>query len=164
MKAVELYRAWSHEQPPHTGRKVFIGYVSCYSYTRALAEKLAEQLTARGAEVDIQDISLISPAEAASRVHAADAVAIGSPTVCADALPPVWETLTHVLAPIVRGRPAVAFGSYGWSGEAVPMLEQRLTGLGFQFAGSFRHRFRPNQEAFDEMSALADKLADKMKL
>jgi len=163
-KAISLYRAWPHERPPLAGNRVFIGYVTCYAYTRALGDKLAEQLKSRGAAVEMADLADLSPEDAAARIHNADAVAIGSPTVNADALPPVWTALAHVLVPVVRGRPAVAFGSYGWSGEAVPMLEQRLTGLGFQVAGSVRHRFRPDAEAFDEMSVLADKLADRLKL
>lgn len=162
--AVELYRAWAAESKPLTGKRVFIGYVTCYGYTRTLADKLAEDLKLRGAEVDMADIADLSLGEVASRVHQADVLAVGTPTVNADALPPVWTALAHVSVPVVRGRTAVVFGSYGWSGEAVPMVEQRLIGLGYKVIGSVRARLRPNAEAIDDMSFLADKLASAMKL
>ncbi len=163
-EAVSLYREWSKKDAPHDGKRVFIGYVSCYGYTRTLAQKLAGELKARGADVDMADLSELTPGEAVARIHRADVLAIGSPTVNADALPPVWTALTHVSIPIVRGRTAAAFGSYGWSGEAVPMVEQRLIGLGYKVAGTARARLKPTLEALDEVSFLADKLAAAMKL
>ncbi len=163
-EAVDLYREWSKKDAPHDGKRVFIGYVSCYGYTRTLAQKLAEDLKARGADVDMADVSELTPGEVVARIHRADVLAIGSPTVNADALPPIWTALTHVSVPIVRGRTAAAFGSYGWSGEAVPMVEQRLIGLGYKVAGTARARLKPTLEALDEISFLADKLAAAMKL
>ncbi len=163
-EGIALYREWAVEHPPLTGKRVFIGYVSCYGYTRMLAEKLKEDLSNRGAEVEMEDISLLTPNEAASHIHRADVLAIGSPTVNADAMAPVWTALTHVSVPVVRGRTAAVFGSYGWSGEAVPMVEQRLIGLGYKVAGTVRARLKPNTEALDQMSFLADKLALGMKL
>ena len=164
MGAVAVYDEWAKEREPLKGNRVFIGFVSAYCYTRIMAETLAESLKARGAVVDFVDFTEITPEEAAERIHRADVIAIGSPTINADALPPVWAALSHVSVPIVRGRVAAAFGSFGWSGEAVPMVEQRLTGLGFKVAGTVRSRFKPDQESLDEMSVLADKLAATMKL
>ncbi len=164
MEAIALYDEWAKERPPLTGNRVFIGFVSAYCYTRRMGEALQKALEARGATVELVDFTELSAEQAAERIHLADAVAIGSPTINADALPPVWAALSHVAVPIVRGRAAAAFGSFGWSGEAVPMLEQRLTGLGFKMAGAVRARFKPDQEALDEMSVLADKLVAMLKL
>lgn len=164
MEAIALYDEWAKERPPLQGNRVFIGLVSAYCYTRRMGEALQKALEARGAIVELVDFTELSAEQAAERMHLADAVAIGSPTINADALPPVWAALSHVAVPIVRGRAAAAFGSFGWSGEAVPMLEQRLTGLGFKMAGTVRSRFQPDQETMDEMSVLADKLAAMLKL
>lgn len=163
-EGIALYRKWAVEHQPLTGRRVFIGYVSCYGYTRLLAEKLAEDLKARGAEIDMADVSELTPNEAAAHIHRADVLAIGSPTINADAMAPIWMALTHVSIPLVRGRAAAVFGSFGWSGEAVPMVEQRLVGLGYKVVGTVRARLKPSAEALDEISFLADKLAAVMKL
>lgn len=162
--AVTLYSEWAGETPKLTGNRVFIGYVSCYGYTRLMGEHLRDCLMLKGAEVDLVDFTDITPEEAAKRIMAADCIAIGSPTVNADSLPPVWAALSVVPVPLVRGRRAVAFGSYGWSGEAVPMVEQRLTGLGIKVVGTVKARFLPDQEIMDEISLLADKLAMELTL
>ena len=53
---------------------------------------------------------------------------IGSNTVNGDALPQVWNLLSR-LSPISHGdKVAMVFGSYGWSGEAVPGIENRSQG------------------------------------
>lgn len=163
MKVVELYQQWAGERAHGTEKRAFIGYVSCYGYTKALADALGESLKKRGFVVVSEDISLIDPADFAERVYRSDAVAIGSPTVVADALPPVWNALAHVLVPLVRGKAAAAFGSYGWSGEAVASVEQRLTALGFKVVGTMRTKFRPDAAALAEAAALGDALADSVK-
>jgi flavorubredoxin len=62
-------------------------------------------------------------------VEEADAILIGSPTINGDAVKPAWDLLSSFARINVRGKLAGAFGSYGWSGEAVRMLEDRLRGL-----------------------------------
>ena len=62
-------------------------------------------------------------------VEDADGILIGSPTINGDAVKPAWDLLSSFAKINVRGKLAGAFGSYGWSGEAVRMLEDRLRGL-----------------------------------
>ena len=48
---------------------------------------------------------------------------------------------------INRGRAAAAFGSHGWSGEAVPILERTLEGWkGLKAGGPVTARFAPASE------------------
>ncbi len=164
LSAIALYHEWARENAPLSGDTVFIGYVTCYGYTRLMAEKFRDRLLAKGAKVDMADFTSLTAAEAAARITAADIVAIGCPTVNADALPPVWEALAHVPVPLVRGRKAVVFGSFGWSGEAVPMLEQRLSGLAMKVLGTVKGRFCPDDATFAEMEQLAETVAAELKL
>ena len=62
-------------------------------------------------------------------VEEADAILIGSPTINGDAVKPVWDLLSSFAGIHVKGKVAGAFGSFGWSGEAVRMIEDRLRGL-----------------------------------
>ncbi len=163
-EAIELYDRWSREYDrPEGQKKVFIPYVSSYGYTAQLAKAVADELDSLGVETDLADIAGLSSEEVADRIYCADALALGSPTINADALPPIWLALSHLSAPLVRGRKAVVFGSYGWSGEGVPFAEQRLSGLGFKVVGTLRVRFRPDCQALGDARALAKTLADAMK-
>jgi flavorubredoxin len=62
-------------------------------------------------------------------IEEADALAFGSPTVNGDAVKPIWDLLSSLAVVDLRGKLGAAFGSFGWSGEAVQMIEDRMTGL-----------------------------------
>ena len=50
-----------------------------------------------------------------------------------------------------KGKIASAFGSYGWSGEAVPDIMERLKQLKMKtFKDGFRVRFKPSNEQLNE--------------
>lgn len=62
-------------------------------------------------------------------IEEADALIFGSPTINGDAVKPLWDLLSSLTMVDVKGKLGAAFGSYGWSGEAVPMIEDRLRRL-----------------------------------
>jgi len=62
-------------------------------------------------------------------IEEADAIALGTPTINGDATKPMWDLLSSLVVVNMQGKLGAAFGSYGWSGEAVPMLEDRMRGL-----------------------------------
>lgn len=145
--AVKRYEEWASPiQKDNSPKKIFIGYVSCYGYTRQLAEKIYEQCIKRGLDVSIEDLSDLSPHEAAARINESDGVAIGSPTVNRDALKPVWDVLTSLTPILCKGKPGVAFGSFGWSGEGVKYVAARMKDLGFQLQAEVPARFQPNAQ------------------
>ena len=78
-------------------------------------------------------------------VAAADGFLLGSPTLVGDALPPVYEMFLGLNPIIHKGKPAGAFGSYGWSGEGVPHITERLKQLKMKVVDGFRVRFKPSE-------------------
>ena len=75
------------------------------------------------------DLVTDDTAAAAAAVEYADGFLLGSPTLVGDALPPIYEMLLGMNPIIHKGKFAGAFGSYGWSGEAVPNLVARMQQL-----------------------------------
>jgi len=65
----------------------------------------------------------------ADLLEEADGFVLGSPTINGDAVKPIWDLLSSLTVIDVKGKIGAAFGSYGWSGEAVRMIEDRLRGL-----------------------------------
>ena len=64
-----------------------------------------------------------------NEINTSKAVLFGSPTINGDALKPILDLL-NIMNPLVHGKkPVAAFGSYGWSGEAVPNIEKRFQSL-----------------------------------
>ncbi|MHB9059162.1 MAG: FprA family A-type flavoprotein [Bacillota bacterium] len=126
---IDLYEDWAAE-PRKEAPIVLIAYASAYGYTKKLAEAIAKGVGAVGGVVaHVYDMTGLEPAALARHVDMADGLLVGSPTMNRDAVPPAWVFLSHVSAVINRNKPAGAFGSYGWSGEAVKLLEERMKGL-----------------------------------
>ena len=142
-------------------KTLLVFYVSAYGSTRAMAEVLAagaEQ--AGGVRVSLYDIEGGEVAPFVDLIEEADAFAIGSPTINGDAVKHVWDLLSSLTAVNVRGKIGAAFGSYGWTGEAVPMIEDRLRGLKLRVpVKGVRARLIPTESELADCLALGDQLA-----
>jgi flavorubredoxin/NADPH-dependent 2,4-dienoyl-CoA reductase/sulfur reductase-like enzyme/rubredoxin len=162
-KYIELYRQWS--QPPEKGAdgrpKIVMAYISIYGYTKMLADALLEGISTIG-DFDIQSFSLVEDKlddddlinRVVEAITSADGFLLGSNTVNGDALPQVWKLLSR-LSPITHGdKLAMAFGAYGWSGEAVPSIEHRLNALRMQVLPGYRVNFRPSSGNLEEAFSL----------
>ena len=145
-KYFDMYRTWCRpEQRPE--KVVAVAYVSAYGYTRRLAEHIRDGLKEGGVRVEMYDLVSDDTAAAKAAVAAADGFLLGSPTLVGDALPPVYEMFLGLNPIIHKGKPAGAFGSYGWSGEAVPNLTARMQQLRLSLPlEGMRVRFCPTQE------------------
>lgn len=160
----DLYRKWS--TPEQGGRKLAaVLYASAYGYTARLAEAAREELSGNAAlDVEMRDIVTTPFEEVVSLANRADLLLTGSCTINRDAPKIVWDMLASVDAINSRGKPAGAFGSYGWSGEAVPMMKDRLGHLGFRFVGEgLRVNFMPRGEDLDAMKAYAAQAAENIR-
>ena len=144
---VDLYREWA-AVPANTEKLVVIPYVSAYGYTETLAEKIAEGIRAAGVrDVKLFDMVCSKTEDAVSEIEKADGFLLGTPTIVGEALPPIWDITSLLNARVHGGRFAGAFGSYGWSGEGVPHIMERLKQLKLKVVGEgLRVRFKPTDE------------------
>ena len=104
----------------------------------------------------------------ATDLYWADGILLGSPTILCDALKPVWDLTTTMFPETHGGKYASAFGSYGWSGEAVPNLLTRLKQLRMRITDEgYQLRFKPSDEeikgSFEFGKAFAEKIAKTIK-
>lgn len=127
---IDSYRAWSQ---PHKNEHltVPIFYTSAYGNTKQLAAAIRDGIlqTKPDAAVALYDIIRHDMGALSEILNSSDAFALGSPTLNGDAVAPAWILLSHVDAINNKKKPVFIFGSYGWSGEAVPNLTARVTGL-----------------------------------
>lgn len=151
-EVMQKYRDWS-TPTVHSTKRILIVYVSAYGCTRQMAQTIKNTLEANGK----YDIELLDAIEhdigyIKGQIDAADALFIGSPTINRDALKPIWDVLSVIDALVNKGKPVGVFGSYGWSGEAVGMIVDRLRGLKLNVIGDgIRCVFVPSP---DELAAV----------
>jgi len=111
-------------------KTLVIFYISAYGSTTQMAQSIsdgAEQVA--GVRVSLYDMEGGDTDLFVDLVEDADGILIGSPTINGDAVKPAWDLISSFAKINVRGKLAGVFGSYGWSGEAIRMLEDRLRGL-----------------------------------
>jgi NADH oxidase (H2O-forming) len=163
-KFIERYRTWASAPERVPGGRIGVFYVSAYGMTGRLAEAIAEGARQAGAASTLFDLVGTDIPEIVSWIEAADAVAVGSCTLNGDAVKPAWDLLSSLDTIRVKGKWAAVFGSYGWSGEAVPMLEERLKGLKFHLVQpGLRVKFAPTVEDVEAARALGRTLAEKIR-
>lgn len=111
-------------------RSLAIFYMSSYGNTARMAEAVFEGADeVPGVRVSLYDLEGGETEPFVDLIEEADAMAFGSPTINGDAVKPVWDLLSSLAVVSLKGKLGAAFGSYGWSGEAVPMIEDRMRGL-----------------------------------
>lgn len=111
-------------------KTVIVFYISSYGNTKRMAEAIRDGLSAAGnLRVSLYDLEGAEIEPFVDLVEEADAILLGTPTINGDAVKPVWDLLSSFAKIRVKGKVAAAFGSYGWTGEAVRMVDDRLRGL-----------------------------------
>lgn len=111
-------------------RSLIIFYMSAYGSTARMAEAIrAGAEEAGGIRVSLYDLEGGDVQPFVDLIESADAMALGSPTINGDAAKPIWDLLSSLAVIDLKGKLGAAFGSYGWTGEAVKMIEDRLRGL-----------------------------------
>lgn len=141
---LELYREWASPQPNDSRPKIVLAYLSAYGYTAMLADSIEKGLLSEHSfNYKRFDLAKTSVEEIAAEIDDADGLIVGSPTLNKDTLPVVWQLLA-CLSPITHaGMLASAFGVYGWSGEAVHNISQRMLMLRMHVLPGFRVKFKP---------------------
>ena len=144
--------------------RVLIAYISAYGYTKKMAYQLEEGLKKAGdVEVDVVDIENILLGDLEEHVAKADGILVGSPTINQNTLLPVYK-LFSVINPLRdKGKPAAAFGSFGWSGEAVGLIENHLKNLKLKVVDQgISARFRPNKEETESLIGFGKKFGQSL--
>lgn len=133
-KYLAYYRRWSTENAEEN--KVIIAYVSAYGNTAKLAGRLAEGVAGTGIKAEVYNLEQTPVTELVDKVESCKGLLVGSPTINGDAVKPVHDLLSSLATLNLKGKLGAAFGSYGWSGEAVPILESRMAGIKFKVINS----------------------------
>lgn len=149
-----LNAKWCEVVNPNPRKTVIIPYVSAYGYTKQLAGEIAKGIKASG-DVDVRDYDLLETekSKVLEELGFADGILFGTPTIVGEALEPIWDLTISMFARTHGTKHASAFGSYGWSGEGVPHIIERLKQLNMKVIDGLRVKFKPSDgdlsEAYD---------------
>jgi len=156
-RIINSYVEWSQQKPK---RKALVIYDTMWHSTEKMATTLVEALGEEG--VDAKPIHLRSwhRSDVLTEVIDAGAIIIGSPTLNNGIFPTVSDFLTYMKGLKPKNKVGVAFGSYGWSGEAVKLINEHLEAMQFDVVDpGLKVQFVPDNKCIEACQKLGKKIA-----
>lgn len=159
MQIVERYAAWADD---YQEDRITIVYDTMWNGTRTLARRIAEGIEQESPDTVVKTYNLAKSDmnDLVTEVFRSKAVVVGSPTVANSVLHSVAGFLHYLESMKFKNKKGAAFGCYGWSGEAVKIIEEQLERGGFELvADGIRHQWNPDGSAEQEAVAFGRRIA-----
>ncbi|MBW4463867.1 MAG: diflavin flavoprotein [Pegethrix bostrychoides GSE-TBD4-15B] len=157
------YRDWAQQQQ-NRELSVALLYTSAYGNTGQLAQAIAQGITQAGLAVQTLNCEYAPPSEIARAIEETDGFVIGSPTLGGHAPVQIQTALGIALSTATKSKLAGVFGSYGWSGEAVDLLETKLQDAGYRFGFEpIRVKFAPTAEVLQQCETAGTEFAQTLR-
>ncbi len=159
-KIINAYVEWSEQKPK---RKAVVLYETMWHSTEAMAEAIVEALGEEGVDARPFQLRTNHRSDVITEVLDAGAVVVGSPTLNNGIFPTVSDFMTYMKGLKPKNKVGAAFGSYGWSGEAVKLLSQELEAMDVNVVDpGVRQQYVPDDKGLDACRELAKKIADAL--
>ncbi len=154
------YAQWAEQRP---GRKAVVVYDTMWDSTAAMAGTIAEGLMRTGVETLVMPLHGSHRSDVATALLGAGALLVGSPTINNGMFPTVIDVLSYLKGLKPQNLVGAAFGSYGWSGEAVGEINEYLAAMKAEQAHEgLKVKYVPRAEALAECMALGEAVGKKL--
>jgi flavorubredoxin len=156
-KIINAYVEWSTQNPE---RKALVVYDTMWHSTEKMAETIVEGLGQEGINARPMHLRKWHRSDIVTEVLDAGAIFVGSPTLNNGIFPTVSDFLTYMKGLKPKNKIGAAFGSYGWSGEAVNLINKELEEMKFQVPDpGIKVQYVPSEGGIDACRELARKIA-----
>ena len=109
--------------------KALVVYDTMWHSTELLAQAFTEGLRDAGVEAQLHHLRRIHYSDIMPEVLDAGLLLFGSPTLNNQMFPTMGEFLTYLKGLRPQNKAAAGFGSFGWSGQAVAVINQDLEAM-----------------------------------
>ena len=155
------YAKWAAQKPE---AKAVVVYATMWHSTEKMARAVSEGLAAGGLRVKLMSMDEVHRSDVVYELLGAGALAVGSPTLNNHLLPNMADILTYLKGLKPRNLIGAAFGSYGWSGEAVKEIEEILAEMKVEMAEEgIRVKNVPDAEVLARCYELGKTMAEKVR-
>ena len=161
-RVIQQFEEWS--KPTSFSKKIIVLYISPHGNTERMAEAVTAGAACDDIEVHSYHISNLTSGELRNLLEEADALIFGIPTIVRDIPKPMWDVLAYLSTVKMKTSLAGLFGSYGWSGEACKLAEERLKGMGFRLpVPAVKSGFTPTDEILEQCKALGSAICEEVR-
>ncbi|MDD4832251.1 MAG: anaerobic nitric oxide reductase flavorubredoxin [Clostridia bacterium] len=162
IEIVKKYLAWADG---YKENQISIVYDTMWNSTRKMAEAIACGIEQADKEVTIKllNSSKFDKTDIITEVFRSKAILVGSPTVNNGYLYSTAGILELIRGMKMKNKYAAAFGSYGWSGESVKMINEELTKAGFTLIDEgFKTLWTPDEDVTEKLREYGRNFAAKL--
>ncbi len=157
MQIVRKYREWAAQKPE---KRAAILYDTMWQGTRKMAEAIGEGLAAEGVPFKLLHMAATDRNDALVEVFRAKAILVGSPTLNMGLLPSLMPVLEDLRGLKFRNKVGGSFGTYGWSGEGVRLIDEHFEKCRIPLAAPHvLAKWQPNAEDLEKCRAMGRAVA-----
>lgn len=155
---MEKYAQWANA---YQEDQITIAYDTMWEGTKKLAHAIADEIHVQSPDTVVKVFNTANDDknEIMTEVFKSKAIAVGSPTCVNDVLTSVAGWLSFLKSLKFKNKKAAAFGCYGWSGESVKLLQERLLAAGFNVVDPFvKSNWNPDEGDYAQIPAMVTEL------
>ncbi len=143
------YVKWAGNE---TQEKAVIIYDSMWDSTKKIAYAVQSAFESKGISTQMRSLKSTHISDIMTDVITSKYICVGSPTLNNGILPSVSAFLTYMKGLSPKNRVGLAFGSYGWSGESVGVVEEILKSCKFEMLDNIKIRYVPGEQDLQEVT------------
>ncbi len=159
-RILNLWGRWAAQEPTN---KVVIVYDTMWGSTDVMGRVIGEAMQAEGVAVEVMPLKTCDRSAVVTQVLDAGALLVGTPTINNGIFPTVSDILTYLKGLKPKNLVGAAFGSYGWSGEGVKLVNEAMAEMKVEIVHEpLNINYVPDGEAFGDCRELGAAVAKKL--
>jgi len=141
---IDWYKKWALGT---TTLKSLVVFDTMWKSTEQMALHIADGITSEGVEAKVMPLYASNRSDVATELLDAGAACFGTPVLNGQMFPTVADVMTYIKGLKFKNKIGVAFGSYGWNGSGIDMLEEEMKKIGMELVEpALKVRYVPKDE------------------
>ncbi len=164
LQIVNKYLEWAGD---YQENQVTIIYDTMWNSTRKMAEAIAAGIRQADDKIAVKlfNCARSDKNDIITEIFKSKAILVGSPTIGKGILTHIAGILEEMRGLSFKNKKAAAFGSYGWSGESLKMITEKLREGGFEIVhDGIREMWNPDQKARENCLNFGKTFASLLKI
>ncbi|KHO38653.1 metallo-beta-lactamase [Clostridium tetani] len=159
---IEKYIKWANG---YEENQITVLYDTMWNGTRRMAEGIADGIKSVNKDITVKlfNAAYSDKNDVITEIFKSKALLVGSATVNKSIMSATAGILDMIRGLGLKNKKAAAFGAYGWSGEAVKILEEKLKNGKFEILESgIKELWNPDKEAMDRCRQFGKNIVEKL--
>lgn len=150
-KIIDCYKTWSSGD---VEKRAVVVFDSMWHSTEIIAQTITEAFAKRGIPAAYYDVKHTPMSDIVTDIFTSKYLAVGSPTINNQMMPTIAKFLCYIKGLRPLNHKGLAFGSYGWGGQSIALVEDELKAAGVEIVlDKIRISNLPTKEQLDDITA-----------